>query len=300
MPATLNTNELVDPAFFSRLDNIELRAKSIVEGFMHGLHRSPFVGFSVEFNSHREYVQGDDLRHVNWKLYARQRRLYVKEFDAETNMNVYIMLDISGSMECANTGCSKLDYGSALAAALAHLALKQHDAVGITLFADRVVSHLRPSAKPHQLQEILQTISTTKVRPASDIARAFHQAAELAQHRGMVVLISDMFDDVSTIMNGIEHMQFKNHEVLLFHVLDPWERDLPLEGNVRFRDMETGEEITAQAESIREQYLKHVNDWRDEMAHGCLSRGVDRVELTTSDPLDQALLDYFVLRSQSF
>ncbi len=300
MPATINTNELVDPAFFSRLDNLELRARSIVEGFMHGLHRSPFVGFSVEFNSHREYVQGDDLRHVNWKLYARQRRLYVKEFDAETNMNVYIMLDISGSMECANTGCSKLKYGSALAAALAHVALNQHDAVGITLFADRVVSHLRPSAKPHQLQEILQTISSTKVRPPSDVARAFHQAAELAQHRGMVVLISDMFDDVSTIMNGIEHMQFKNHEVLLFHVLDPWERDLPLEGNVRFRDMETGEEITAQAESIREQYLNHVNDWRDQMAQGCLNRGVDRVELTTDDPLDQALLDYFVLRSQSY
>lgn len=296
---TANQAQLVDPVFFSQLDSIELRARSIVEGFLHGLHRSPFVGFSVEFNSHREYAQGDDLRHVNWKIYARQRRLYVKEFDAETNMNVYIMLDISASMECANTGHSKLMYGSALAAALAHLALKQHDAVGITLFADRVVSHLRPSAKPHQLEEILQAISTTEARPTSDVARAFHQAAELAPHRGLVVLISDMFDDVATIMNGIEHLQFKNHEVLLFQVLDPWERDLPLEGNVRFHDMETGEEITAQAESIREQYLKHVNDWRDELAQGCLNRGVDRVELTTDDPLDQALLDYLVLRAQT-
>ncbi|MBC8350578.1 MAG: DUF58 domain-containing protein [Planctomycetes bacterium] len=300
MPATLNTNELVDPVFFSQLDNIELRARSVVEGFMHGLHRSPFVGFSVEFNSHREYVQGDDLRHVNWKLYARNRRLYVKEFDAETNMNVYIMLDISKSMECASTGRSKLQYGSALAAALAHLALKQHDAVGITLFADRVISHIRPSAKPHQLQEILQAIETTDARPTSDVARAFHQAAELAPHRGLVVLISDLFDDLPTVMNGIEHMQFKNHEVILFHVLDPWERDLPLEGNVRFHDMETGEEITTQAESIREQYLNHVNDWRDEMATSCLNRGVDRVELTTDDPLDQALMDYFVRRSKAF
>lgn len=293
-------SQLVDPVFFSRLDNIELRARSIVEGFMHGLHRSPFVGFSVEFNSHREYVQGDDLRHVNWKLYARNRRLYVKEFDAETNMNVYIMLDISGSMECANTGRSKLHYGAALAAAVAHLALKQHDAVGITLFADRVVSHLRPSAKPHQLQEILAAIETTKSRPTSDVARAFHQAAELARHRGLVVLISDMFEDVPTLMDGIEHMQFQNHEVVLFHILDPWERDLPLEGNVRFRDMETGEEITTQAEGIREQYLKHFGAWRDELAQECLNRGVDRVELTTDDPLDQALLDYLVLRSHSF
>src|SRR5262245_37932216 len=134
----LETRELVDPAFFSRLENIELRARSVVEGFLHGLHRSPYVGFSVEFSSHREYVPGDDPSHVNWKLYARQRRLYVKEYDADTNMNLYLLLDGSASMECANTGRTKLHYGSALAAALAHLALKQHDAVGVTLFADRV------------------------------------------------------------------------------------------------------------------------------------------------------------------
>jgi uncharacterized protein (DUF58 family) len=298
--ATFDTNELVDPTFFSQIENLELRARAVVEGFLHGLHRSPFVGFSVEFNSHREYVQGDDLRHVNWKLYARHRRLYVKEFDAETNMNLYIMLDISGSMECANTGRSKLHYGAALAAALAHLALMQHDAVGITLFADRVVSHLRPSSKPHQLQEVLQAIATTSARPASDAARAFHQAAELVQHRGMVLLISDLFDDLPAIMNGIEHIQFKNHEVLLFHILDPWERYLPLEGNVRFHDLETGEEITTQAESIREQYLKHVSNWREELAQECLNRSVDRVELTTDDPLDQALFDYLAIRSQSF
>ncbi len=299
MAGTLHPNDLVDPAFFSRLDDIELRAQAVVEGFLHGLHRSPFVGFSVEFNSHREYVPGDDLRHVNWKLYARQQRLYVKEYDAETNMNVYIMLDISQSMECANTGQSKFQYGAALAAAIAHLALKQHDAVGITLFSDRVVSHLRPSAKPHQLQEILHVITSTPERSQSDVGRAFHQAAELTPHRGMIVLISDLFDDVSTIMEGIEHLQFKNHEVVLFHVLDRWERDLPLDGNVRFTDMETGEEITAQADGIREQYLQHVNDWLSELAQGCLNRGVQRVELTTDEPLDKALLDYFVKRAKA-
>jgi uncharacterized protein (DUF58 family) len=126
---------LTSPAFFSRLEHLELRARGIVEGFLHGLHRSPFVGYSVEFASHREYVQGDDLRHVNWKLFARQKRLYVKEFDAETNMSLYLLVDISGSMECANSGVSKLEYGTALAAALAHLALKQHDGVGLVLYA---------------------------------------------------------------------------------------------------------------------------------------------------------------------
>ena len=300
MAASFDTRELVDPGFFSRLDSIELRASSIVEGFLHGLHRSPFVGFSVEFNSHREYVQGDDLRHVNWKLYARQRRLYVKEFDAETNMNLYLMLDVSGSMECASTGTSKLFYGASLAAAIAHLALKQHDAVGITLFADKVLTHVRPSAKPHQLQEVLQTIASLKARPVSDAPRALHQSAELANHRGLVVVISDLFDDLDGIMNGIEHMQFQNHEVVVFHILDPWERDLPLDGNIRFRDMETGEEITTQAESIRQQYLEVVGQWRSDLARECLNRSVDRVELTTDQPMQEALLDYLVKRAKSF
>ena len=159
---------------------------------------------------------------------------------------------------------------------------------------------MRPSAKPHQLQEILQTIATTNVRPVSDATRALHQAAELASHRGMVVVISDLFDDVDGIMNGIEHMQFQNHEVLVFHILDPWERDLPLEGNIRFHDLETGEEVTTQAESIREQYLKAIDTWRSELDREFLNRSVDRIELTTDDPLDQALLDYLVRRAKSF
>lgn len=297
---SLDTRELVDPAFFSRLDTIELRARSIVEGFMHGLHRSPYVGFSVEFSSHREYVAGDDPRHVNWKLFARQKRLYVKEYNAETNLNLYILLDISNSMECASRGRSKLHYGSALAAALAHLALKQQDAVGITLFADSVVAHLPPKAKSHQLDEVLRLIAATKARPVSDSGRALHQAAELCRHRGMVVVISDLFDDVTQVMDGFDHLRYMNHEVLLFHVFDPYERDLPLEGNIRFRDLETGEELTTHAEGIRESYLKAIGEWRIEIEKECRNRSVDRVELTTDDRLDQALLDYLVRRAKSF
>src|SRR5579864_2019042 len=296
----VDTRELVDPVFFSRLDTIELRARSIVEGFMHGLHRSPYVGFSVEFSSHREYVPGDDLRHVNGKLYARQKRLYVKEYNAETNLNLYIMLDISSSMECASKGRSKLHYGAALAAALAHLALKQQDAVGVTLFADSVVAHLPPKAKSHQLEEILRIIAATKPRPVSDAGRALHQAAELARHRGMVVVISDLFDDLTRIMDGFDHFRFLNHEVLLFHILDRYERDLPLEGNIRFRDLETGEELTTQADGIREKYLQAIGEWRAEVERECRNRSIDRVELTTDDKLDEALLDYLVRRAKSF
>jgi uncharacterized protein (DUF58 family) len=293
-----NRNQFTDPVFFSRLESLELRARSIVEGFLTGLHRSPFVGFSVEFASHREYVPGDDPRYVNWKLYARQKRLYVKEFDAETNMNLYILLDVSGSMECANTGISKLQYGSALAAALAHLALKQRDAVGITLFADSVVGHLAPRAKVHQLDEILRLISTTTAHPPSDAQRALPQAAALCRHRGLIVIISDMFDDVDAIVRGLEHLRFRNHEVVLFHLWDRWERDLPLDGNIRFHDLENGSELSTRVEGIRDAYKEAVVDFRNQIETECRNRSIDRIELTTDEPLDQALLDYLVRRSR--
>ncbi len=289
---------ITDPVFFSRLDNLELRARGIVEGFLHGLHRSPFVGFSVEFASHREYAQGDDLRHVNWKLYARTRKLYVKEFDAETNMNLHLLVDVSGSMECASKGISKLSYATTLAAALAHLALKQHDAVGITLFADEVVAHLEPRAKPHQLEEILRVIASTKARPKSDASRSLHQAAELCSHRGMVVIISDFFDDLPAITRGLDQLRFRQHEVLAFQVWDPWERHLPLDGNICFTDLESREEITTHADGVREKYMAAIDEWRGEVSRLCLNRGVDLIETTTDDPLDQALVDYLVRRAK--
>jgi uncharacterized protein (DUF58 family) len=296
---TAETAPLTDPAFFSRLDNLELRARGIVEGFMQGLHRSPFVGFSVEFASHREYVQGDDLRHVNWKLFARQNRLYVKQFDAETNMNLYLLLDVSGSMECKNLGVSKREYGAALAAALTHLALKQHDAVALVLLADEVIAHLPPRARPHQLQEILRVISTTRPRKTTSTARAFQQAAELCKHRGIVVVLSDLFDDLGSLMQGIDRMRFSQHEVILFHLWDPWERDLPLEGHYRFHDLETGDVLLTQAESVRDAYRLAIEQWRKELDTECRNRGVDRVELKTNEPLDRALLDYLVRRAKA-
>ncbi len=290
------TRELADPEFFSRLDGIELRARSVVEGFLHGLHRSPYVGFSVEFASHHEYVPGDDPRHINWKIYARQHRLYVKEFDGDTNLNLYVLLDVSGSMACASLGRSKLSYAATLAAALAHLAIRQHDAAGVTLFADSVLASLPPRATANQQQEILGLISSVVPRAPTDAGRAIHQAAELCRKRGLVAVISDCFDDIPRIMDGLDHLLFLKHEVMLFQVLDPWERDLPLEGNVRFRDLETGETLTTLSEGVRDSYRKAVRDWLTELDRECLSRGIDRVELTTDDPLDRALMDYFVRR----
>ena len=250
--------QLADPVFFSRLDNLELRARGIVEGFMHGLHRSPFVGFSVEFASHREYAQGDDLRHVNWKLFARTNRLYVKQFDAETNMNLYLLLDVSGSMECRSKGISKLEYGAALAAALAHLALKQHDAVGLILLADEVIAHLPPQARPHQLQEILRLIGNTKPRKTSSTARAFPQAAELCKHRGIVVVLSDLFDDLDALMQGHRAAAVRQHEVIAVPPVGPLGArpaagralQVPRPGN--------GRGPATQADGVRDSYLAAV------------------------------------------
>jgi uncharacterized protein (DUF58 family) len=293
-----DTRELADPEFFSRLESVELRARSVVEGFLHGLHRSPYIGFSVEFASHHEYVPGDEPRHINWKLYARQHRLYVKEFDGDTNLNLYILLDVSGSMGCSSLGRSKLHYSATLAAALAHLAIRQHDAAGVTLFAGQVLGSLPPRAKQHQLQEILGLIARAVPQEQTDASRAIHQAAALCRKRGLVAVISDCFDETARIMDGLDHLLFLNHEVVLFQVLDPWERDLPLEGNVRFRDLETGETLTTLSEGIRDGYRKAVRQWLTDLDRECLSRGIDRVELTTDDPLDRALLDYFVRRSR--
>jgi uncharacterized protein (DUF58 family) len=291
---------LIDPVFFSRLESIELRARSIVEGSMHGLHRSPYLGLSVEFASHREYTPGDDLRHLNWKLYARHDRLYIKEYDADTNLNLYLLIDASASMGCANTGRSKLHYAASLAAGLAHLALRQGDAVGLTLFADTVTTHLPPRAKAGQLDELLAAIATTKVLQATDNDRALHEAAELATRRGMVVLFGDLFGDLPAIVGGLDHLRYYNHEVIVFQILDPWERDLSVDGQIRFRDLESGETLTTQAEGIREAYRRAVEEWRQTLDVECRKRAIDRIELTTDDPPDQALLSYLVRRARTF
>src|SRR5580658_9728634 len=274
-----DSRELADPEFFSRLDSVELRARSVVEGFLHGLHRSPFIGFSVEFASHHEYVAGDDPRHINWKLWARQHRLYIKEFDGDTNLNLYVLLDVSNSMACANLGRSKLNYSATLAAALAHLAIRQHDAAGVILFADSVIASLPPKASAHQQQEILALISGVSPVVQTDVARAIHQAAELCRKRGMVAVISDCFDEIPRIMDGLDHLLFLKHEVVLFQILDPWERDLPLEGNVRFRDLETGETLTTLSEGVRDSYRAAIQEWLMDLDRECRSRGIDRVEM---------------------
>jgi uncharacterized protein (DUF58 family) len=292
--------ELVDPEFFSRIEDLSLIAHTVVEGFLHGLHRSPYVGFSLEFASHREYLKGDDLRHLNWKLFGRQDKLYVKQYDAETNLDLHLLLDWSRSMSTASGGTTKLRYGACLAAALAHLALMQHDAVGVTLFADTVLEHLDPQAKTKQLNAILNTLVRVPPRPHGESARVLHEAAELMPRRGMVVLVSDLFLEPADFFSALDHFRFLGHDVLVFQILDPVERRMPVGGNVLFHDLESGEELVTQADEIRTAYQAAIARWFAELDQGCRTREIERVALTTDESLDRALHDYLARRAGHF
>jgi uncharacterized protein (DUF58 family) len=291
--------ELIDPQFFAAIEDLELIARTAVEGFLQGLHRSPYVGFSVEFATHREYLPGDDLRHLNWKLYGRQDRLYVKQYDAETNLDLHLLVDWSGSMTTRSGPIAKHRYAACLAAALAHLALMQRDAVGVTLFAGTVLDHLRPRAKANQLDEILDVLTRTPLRPRSESAAVLHEVAELMPRRGMIAILGDLFYEPEELFAALDHFRFLGQDVLSFHILDPLERRLPLEGAVRFHDLETGEEIVAQADDIRPAYEAEIAKWFDQLEQGCRSREVERVVMTTDEPLDRALYDYLARRAHN-
>lgn len=193
----------VDPKLFSQLENLELRARTVVEGFLHGIHRSPFHGYSVEFAAHRVYSPGDDLRHVNWKLFARHKRLYVKEYDAETNMNLYLLLDGSSSMNCASRGISKFAFGQTLAAALAHLALRQRDAVGAALLTHQQMAAISPSSKPQQFYDVLRLLAQRPECATANIGKAMFSAAVMAKYRGLVIVISDLMDSSESFYAGL-------------------------------------------------------------------------------------------------
>lgn len=291
-------NGWLTPEDLSDLTGVELRAAGIVEGFMQGLHRSPFIGYSVEFSSHRKYAAGDDPRHVNWKLYARNRRLYVKEFDAETNLNLYLMVDCSRSMQCrAGSALSKWNYATALAGALSQISLRQRDAVGLSLLASGVIEHLEPSAKPGRYADIVRILDSSPSPKETDLGRSLSQAAELARHRGIVVVLSDLMDDPDQVLEGLRQLRFRQHEVVLFHVLDPWERWLPDPGKVRFHDLESSLEVTTETDAVRDAYVKRIDDWCETLRSECLRQSIDMIQVTTDQAPTQVLVDYLVRRS---
>jgi uncharacterized protein (DUF58 family) len=292
--------ELADPKLLASVEDLDLVARWVVEGFLHGLHRSPYVGFSVGFASHREYIPGDDLRHLNWKVYGRQDRLYIKQFDAETNVDLHLVLDISGSMTIGDHETSKQRYAVLLCASLAHLASRQRDAVGLTLFADRVVEHFRARSNSDHLLSLMSALGARREHPRATSPLVLHEIADLMPRRGLVVVISDLYFDPPELLSALDHFRHYGHDLLVFQVLAPLERKMPVDGAVKLVDVETGEALETMAHEIRESFTAAVGHWLDELHVGCLARDIDHVGLVTDEPLDKALMDYCVTRSQLF
>lgn len=288
----------LDPAVIARLATMELRAKTIVEGFISGLHRSPFRGFSVEFAEYRQYLPGDDLSTIDWKVYARSDRYYVKKYEEDTNLDCHIMLDVSASMTYASGEVSKLAYGSYLAAALAYLMYRQRDAVGLVAFDQQIVDRLPASTRPGHLKSVLLALSRLEPGTRSDVSKPMHQLAEALARRSMSVVISDLLDDPAAVTSGLKHLRFRGTDVIVFHVLDAAELTFPFEEPARFKDVETGTELLAVPRAVRKEYLRRLEDMFTTYERELRGAGIDYVRLDTSMPLDTALLAYLSTRAR--
>jgi uncharacterized protein (DUF58 family) len=283
----------LQPDVVSRLSSMDLRARLVVEGFMTGLHRSPYHGFSVEFAEHRQYMPGDEVRRIDWKVLGRTNRYYIKQFEEETNLKAYLLLDTSKSMAFHSSGgISKLAYGSYLAAALAWMLVDQQDAVGLVTYDEEVRKYHPPHSTKSYLNSILLELERIVAGGSTGTARALHSVAERLTRRGLVILISDLLDDPASVMDALKHFRHGRHEVLVFHVLDPRERNFAFGRDAIFRDMETNEEMMTQPYQIQKAYRKAMTEFVDRYRHDCLEQKIDYVLLDTSTPFDAALIEY--------
>ena len=300
MPRTAHDRPFLDPAVVARLGSLELKARTIVEGFLSGLHRSPFKGFSVEFAEYRQYIPGDDLSTIDWRVYARSDRYYIKKFEEETNLDCHLMLDVSGSMGYgSHHGMSKFEYGACLAASLGYLMSRQRDAVGLTAFDEQIVSTLPASARPGHIRSILIALDRMTTAHKTDVSKPLHRLADSLTKRGLVVLISDLLDDPDQVIRGIKHFRFRGSDVIVFHVLDPDEISFPFDRATRFEDLETSEEIMAVPGAVRAHYLKEMGALIERYRRALGGVGIDYELITTDRPLELALLSYLSTRSRA-
>lgn len=318
------------PSVIARLSNLELKAKLVVEGFMTGLHKSPYHGFSVEFAEHRQYMPGDDLRHLDWKVIARSERYYIKQYEEETNLKSYILMDISKSMSFSSGSdgkvrspkdgflkkffkqnvpepgeestldgsISKLEYSSYLAASLSYLMLIQNDAISLTTYDTAIRSYIPPRSTKTNLKLILKDISAVKPEKETGTAQSLNDIANKIRRRGLVIVISDLFDDQKEVINALKHFRYKKNEVVVFQVLDPVELTF-LEGNpVTLIDLETREEIYSQPFAMQKSYREAMKEFVENYKTECRKNNIDYVMLSTETPYDKALLSYLNKRKK--
>lgn len=292
------THKYLDPVTLSRIGSMELVARLVVEGFVTGLHKSPYQGFSVEFAEHRQYMPGDEIRYIDWKVFGKSDRYYIKKFEEETNLRAYILLDTSASMNFKHTDSSitKFEYGCYLTASLAYLMLKQRDSVGLALFDTDISEYIPPRGTPKHLRAIMNTLENATPGQETELSSLFHELAKRIVRRGLVIVISDLLDEPSQVISALKHLRHQKHEVIVFHLLDNAEINFPYNGSVIFRDMENGQTLSTQADSLKTDYLNGLNQFIQNYRRGCGSSQIDYVQIDTATPFDTALSAYLSRR----
>ena len=295
----------LEPAVLQKIQPLSLAAREVVEGVRVGMHKSPLRGFSTEFAQHRQYVPGDELKHVDWRVYARSGRYYVKLFEAETNFNANLLLDASASMHFGGDraqgggAMTKLEYAKYLAASLAHLIVDQRDSVGLGVFNDQVQHYIEPKSTMSVIQHIAERLEDIEPEPRTDVAAILHEFAARMPRRGFVVLFSDLFDDVEAFLQGINHLRYRGHNVIVFHVLDPQELTFPFTGTARFEGLELDGHLVTQPQRIREAYMQELEKFLTQVRLACERSRVDYVLADTSKPVGETLTGYLLQRQRT-
>ncbi len=287
----------IDRARVGRISRLQLRARMAVEGYYSGIHKSPYHGFNVEFSEYREYTPGDDLRFIDWRVLARSDRVFIKQFEAETNLNCYLLLDTSGSMDFTSNKETRLDYGAALAAALTMLMLRQGDQVGLVTYDTAVRHFIPPRGNARHFSAVVESLEN--IRPGGDtnVSGVLHEIAERIRRRSLVIILSDFFDsNIEELLNGLQHFRHRHHEVIVFHLLDEAEIEFPFERITLFEGMERGEELIVDPRVIAEGYRSAFRRYVEALRRGCMEKAIDYQRMLLSEPFDQALTAYLAKR----
>jgi uncharacterized protein (DUF58 family) len=291
-------SRFVDPKLLASTNNLHLIAKTVVEGFLAGLHRSPYHGFSLDFAEYREYSPGDDIRRVDWKVYGRSDRFYVKKYEGDTNSQVHLLIDTSRSMSYSSHQISKIDYARYLAAALAYLSLRQSDAVGLAAFDSQIREFVPPRTRFGQLHSILHQLEKLEIGSRTNLKTALEQFSRLARRRSLVVLISDFYQEAAELAKTLRYFHHRGNDVLAFHILDPMELEMSIDGNSTLEDLETGEQLPYSIDHSRKGYLEALNSHIGRLRKECRDVQIDYVLMNSSRPLDRALLKYLTIRAR--
>jgi len=297
MPENGHSSKYLDPAVLAKLGPLDIVARQVVEGVRIGMHRSPLRGISTEFTSHRPYVPGDEIKHIDWKIYGRERRYYIKQYEAETNFVANLLLDASTSMHYASEGISKLEYAKFMAASLAYMIADQRDSVGLGVFDSALRSYIEPKGSVRVVHDLASELDKVSGEPRTDVGGILHEFARRMSRRGFVMLFSDLLDETDAFIQGINHLRFRGHNVIVFHILDPYELEFPLRGMWKFVGLENDGEIVTQPNRVRAGYLRELQKFIAEVKGACLRGGVDYVLVNTARPVEQTLSAYLIQRT---